>query len=98
MKKLLKLLCCCFLLVGCKTEEENPIKKEENVVLVSNETYEDPKNPSNTFKKAFNLLTEHVNAQDMEKVSGVEIQKILDEYIAKIDKIASEKEKEVMSV
>ena len=69
MKKLLKLLCCCFLLVGCKPEEENPIKKEENVVLVSNETYEDPKNPSNTFKKAFNLLTEHVNAQDMEKVS-----------------------------
>ena len=55
MKKLLKLLCCCFLLVGCKPEEDNPIKNEENVVLVSNETYEDPKNPSNAFKKAFNL-------------------------------------------
>ena len=69
MKKLLKLLCCCFLLVGCKTEEDSPIVKEENVVLVSNETYEDPKNPSNAFKKAFNLLSEHINNQDMEKVS-----------------------------
>ncbi len=69
MKKLLKLLCCCFLLVGCKPEEDNPIKNEENVVLVSNETYEDPKNPSNAFKKAFNSLSEHINDQDMEKVS-----------------------------
>lgn len=69
MKKLLKLLCCCFLLVGCKPEEDSPIVKEENVVLVSNETYEDPKNPSNAFKKAFNSLSEHINDQDMEKVS-----------------------------
>ena len=69
MKKLLKLLCCCFLLVGCKPEEDNPIKHEENVILVSNETYEDPKNPSNALKKAFNLLSEHINNQDMEKVS-----------------------------
>ena len=43
--------------------------------------------------KKDNLITE-----DMEKASGVEIQKILDEYIAKIDKIASDKEKEVMEV
>lgn len=69
MKKLFKLLCCCFLLVGCKPEEENPIKKEENVVLVSNETYEEPKNPSNAFKKAFNSLSEHIQDEDMEKVS-----------------------------
>lgn len=69
MKKLLKLLCCCFLLIGCKANDEDPIVKEENVVLVSNETYEDPKNPSNALKKAFNSLSEHVNEQDMEKVS-----------------------------
>lgn len=43
--------------------------------------------------KKDNLITE-----DMEKASGVEIQKILDDYVAKIDKIAGEKEKEVMSV
>lgn len=43
--------------------------------------------------KKDNLITE-----DMEKASGVEIQKILDDYIAKIDKISQEKEKEVMSV
>ena len=72
MKKVLKLLCCCFLLFGCSTQEEEkkePEVKPEHVVLVSNESYEDPKKPSNAFKKAFNSLTEHVNAQDMEKVS-----------------------------
>ena len=34
----------------------------------------------------------------MQKSSETEIQKILDEYIAKIDKLAGEKEKEVMEV
>lgn len=43
--------------------------------------------------KKDNLITE-----DGEKLSEKEIQKILDEYIAKIDKICSEKEKEVMEV
>ena len=43
--------------------------------------------------KKDNLITE-----DMQKVSETEIQKILDEYIAKIDKLASDKEKEVMEV
>lgn len=46
----------------------------------------------NALKKD-NLITE-----DGEKLSEKEIQKILDEYIAKIDKICSEKEKEVMEV
>lgn len=69
MKNILKLLCCCFLLFGCKPEEENPIVDEENIVLVSNETYADPKNPSNAYKKAFNSLSEHVKVQNMEKIS-----------------------------
>ena len=43
--------------------------------------------------KKDNLITE-----DMQKSSETEIQKILDEYIAKIDKLALEKEKEVMEV
>ena len=69
MKKVFKLLCCCFLLFGCKPNEDTPEIIVENVTLVSNETYEDPKNPSNALKKAFNSLSEHVNEQDMEKVS-----------------------------
>lgn len=43
--------------------------------------------------KKDNLITE-----DAEKLSEKEIQKILDEYVAKIDKMASDKEKEVMEV
>lgn len=43
--------------------------------------------------KKDNLITE-----DMQKSCETEIQKILDEYIAKIDKLALEKEKEVMEV
>ena len=44
------------------------------------------------------LKKENLITEDMEKTSGVEIQKILDEYISKIDKITSDKEKEVMEV
>ena len=40
-----------------------------------------------------NLITE-----DMQKVAENEVQKILDEYVAKIDKISQDKEKEVMEV
>lgn len=43
--------------------------------------------------KKDNLITE-----DMQKAAETEIQKILDEYIAKIDKISLDKEKEVMEV
>jgi len=45
-----------------------------------------------------NLKKENLITEDMQKSSETEIQKILDEYIAKIDKITSDKEKEVMEV
>ena len=44
------------------------------------------------------LRKENLITEDGEKVSEKEIQKILDEYIAKIDKMSSDKEKEVMEV
>ncbi|MGN1208026.1 MAG: ribosome recycling factor [Christensenellales bacterium] len=43
--------------------------------------------------KKDNLITE-----DGEKLSEKEVQKILDEYIAKIDKMAQDKEKEIMEI
>lgn len=43
--------------------------------------------------KKDNLITE-----DGEKLSEKEIQKILDDYIAKIDKISQDKEKEIMEI
>lgn len=43
--------------------------------------------------KKDNLITE-----DAEKLSEKEIQKILDDYIAKIDKISQDKEKEIMEI
>lgn len=43
--------------------------------------------------KKDNLITE-----DAEKNSEKEIQKILDEYVAKIDKISQDKEKEIMEI
>lgn len=43
--------------------------------------------------KKDNLITE-----DGEKLSEKEVQKILDEYIAKIDKMAQDKEKEIMDI
>ncbi len=44
------------------------------------------------------LRKENLVTEDGEKLSEKEIQKILDEYIAKIDKITQDKEKEVMEV
>lgn len=71
MKQLFKILCCsALLLCGCqqKETESDPIE-EETVKIVSNEIYEDPKNPSNTYAKAFNQLSEHLKEGNMEKVS-----------------------------
>ena len=71
MKKLLKILCCsALLLCGCQQKEPEPDPIEEEIVkIVSNEIYEDPKNPSNAYAKAFNQLSEHLKEKDMEKVS-----------------------------
>lgn len=70
MKRILTILCCGLLLIGCTPkQEEVVVDKEEVIDLVSNETYDDPKNPSNAYKLAYNELSKHLMEEDMEKVS-----------------------------
>lgn len=73
MKKIVKILGCLFLLAGCtqtKDEEKEPVVEEEKrVEIVSNEKYEDPKNPSNAYALIFNQLSEDLMNEDMEKVT-----------------------------
>ena len=67
MKKIFKIICCCFLLFGCKPNEEPII--EEEISIIHNHVYDAPKNPSNAHKKAFNLLSEHIREQKIDKIS-----------------------------
>lgn len=70
MKRLIKLCCCLMLcLCACDKQPEEPVKEVENIELVSNETYADPVNANNAYKKVFNQLSEDLKKDDMESLS-----------------------------
>lgn len=71
MKRIMKILCCGMLfLSGCQHDEPKPDPiEEEPIKIVSNDTYADPKNPSNAYAQAFNQLSADLKDENMEKVS-----------------------------
>lgn len=73
MKKILLVL--CLILCGCsqpnKVESNNTskpeIKEEVDVTLISNDKYEEPLNPYNEMKEAYNALSEAIQQEDAQQ-------------------------------
>lgn len=68
MKKLMKFILCGCLLCGCTPSEKEPPVKDP-VLIVSNEIYEDPKNPNEAYTLAFNKLSEDLDNKDYAAVA-----------------------------
>ena len=68
MKKLIKFILCGCLLCGCTSNEKEP-PVVDPVKIVSNEIYEDPKNPNANYTLAYNKLSEDLDKKDYAAVA-----------------------------
>lgn len=71
MKRVNKILGCLLViaLVGCQNKQ--PVSEEETkkVEIVSNDIYEEPKDPNNEFATTFNELSDAIKQEDLELLS-----------------------------